>query len=345
MNEKAERHYQSSKGFSKVELEELAANPKTESIQFANPISENEIDLLEKIVFSKRPDIVLRVYAHYGETCDLSFIHRIPSLRRFYANSLSKAKGIEAVTELIKLEHLSVGIFNLDNFDFLHKINPNLKRLTLGNTQSKKPKIESIKRFKNLEFLYLEGQQKGIEAIRELKDLKKIVLRSISTNNIDFLENLKNLWSVEILLGGIKNFSALETLTSLKYLELFHVRHLSDLSFISRLETLQDLCLQSLKQVKKLPDFSNNKLLRRITLENLKGLTDLSSLKNAPCLKEFLYISAENLQPENILPVLENPSVENVTCGFGSDKKNNRFDEFAKQYGKKKYESSLFDFK
>jgi len=331
-----------SKGVNQNDLEILASNPKTQSIQFASPLTDKEIELLELVVFSKRPDISLRVYGHYGETCDLAFIQKIPSLRKFSADCLTDASGIEVVAQLENLEHLGVGIFNLDNFDFLDKINSNLKELYLHQTRSKKPKIRSIQRFEQLEFLYLEGQQKGIEAISNLKKLEKIVLSSISTNNIDYLKNLEHLWSVDIKLGSIKDLSSLTTLPSLKYLELWQIRDLSDLSFISELGSLQNLFIQSLKHITKLPDFSNNKKLIRIYLENLKGLKDLSTLKNAPSLKELIYVSADNQEPENLIPVLENPTVEKVFCRFGNDKKNNRFDELAKQYNKSEYKHETY---
>ncbi|WP_052461064.1 leucine-rich repeat domain-containing protein [Psychroserpens mesophilus] len=336
--------YQISKGIRKRELEKLASNKKTQSIQFASPLSNNEIDLLEKIVFSNRPDISLRVYGHYGENCDLTFIKKIPSLRKFSADCLMDAKGIEVVTELNNLEELGVGIYNLDNFDFLESINPNLKELYLQKTKSKKPKISSISRFTELEYLYLEGQQKGIESIKELKKLEKVILRSISTKNVDYLSDLKELWSVDIKLGGTQNFDALTTLPKLKYLELWQIRNLSDLSFVSKLNTLQNLFIQSLKQLDKLPDFKNSTSLRRIYLENLKGLTNLNSLKNAPKLKEFIYVLAENQEPENLIPVLENKNLESVFCRFGSDKKNNRFDQLAKEYNKAEYEYSEFKY-
>ncbi|WP_156307615.1 leucine-rich repeat domain-containing protein [Sphingobacterium endophyticum] len=336
--------YEISKGVTKNDLKTLATNPETQSIQFSSPLTEKEIELLEHIVFSKRPDIFLRVYGHYGKNCDLSFIQKIPSLRRISADCLMDAKGVEVFSQLKNLEHLGVGIFNLDNFDFLDNINSNLTELYLHNTRSKKTKINSIQRFEHLNYLYLEGQQKGIEAISNLKKLKKIVLRSISTKNVDYLKNLEHLWSVDIKLGGIKDLSGLTSLKSIKYLELWQVRDLADLSFISKLESLQNLFIQSLKQLTKLPDFSNNNKLRRIYLENLRGLNDLSTLKNAPSLKEFIYVLAENQQPENIIPVLENTSVERVFCKFGSNKKNNRFDGLAQQYNKKEYNYSVFEF-
>lgn len=334
--------YQISKGIRKKELEKLASNKKTQSIQFVSPLSNSEIDLLEKIVFSKRPDISLRVYGHYGENCALTFIKKIPSLRKFSADCLMDASGIEIVTELNNLEELGVGIYNLENFDFLENINKNLKELYLHKTKSKKPNISSISRFTELKYLYLEGQQKGIESVKELKKLEKVILRSISTKNLDYLADLKELWSVDLKLGGTQNFDALVTLPKLKHLELWQIRNLSDLSFVSKLNTLQNLFIQSLKQLDKLPDFKNSISLKRIYLENLKGLTNLESLKNAPSLKEFIYVLAENQEPENLIPVLENKSLESVFCKFGSDKKNNRFDQLAKEYNKAEYKSTEF---
>lgn len=326
--------FQISTQVSERDLETLAANSVTKTIQFADPLSDKQVELLEKIVFSKRPDILLRIYGHYGKVCDLSFIERIPSLRKVSADCLIDAKEIEVVTKLKNLEHLAVGIFDLDNFDFLDGINPNITQLSLSQTRSKKPKIKSISRFTKLELLYLEGQQNGIESVKELKNLQRIVLRSISTKNIEFVEGLSYLWSVDVNLGGIKNFDALSTLPQIKYLELRQVGDLRDLSFVSRLATLQNLYIQSLKQVEELPDFTECISLRRIYLENMKSLKDLSSLRLAPNLREFTYVLAHNQEPKQMQALLENPNVEDVFCRFGSDRKNRQFDDLALKHGK-----------
>jgi len=334
-------HYNISTGFEETDLRALAVDSSTKYIQFSTPLSNDEIDLLERIIFSQRQDIALRIFGHYSTACDLAFLERIPSLRKVSIDCLIEATGINTVTKLKNLETLAVGILDLDNFDFLEKINPNIKELVLYHTRSKKPNIEGIERFENLEYLYLEGQQNGINAIRKLKDLKKIVLRSISTPNIDYLEGLKHLWSVDIKLGGIKSFEALKNLPSIKYLELWQVRGLSDLSFISALLSLQNLFIQSLKQVTALPDLSTSKLLRRISLESMSGLTDVTSLKDVPNLKEFIIWDGSQ-NADVFLPVFENPTVESV-CGFlGSAKRNNRFAELARQYHKKTFEHSDF---
>jgi hypothetical protein len=336
--------YEIYQGVTKDDLKQLIKNPKASSIQFSTPLDKKVVDYLEEIVFSQRPDILLRVYGHYSEECNLQFLERIPSLRKLWADCLRNAKGIESINKIQNIEILGVGIFELDNFDFLDKITPTLKELYLHQTRSKKPKIDSISRFKNLEYLYLEGQSKGIEGIEKLKGLKKIVLRSISTENLDYLTGQNNLWSVDIKLGGIKNFDALKTLPNLKYLELWQIRDLADLSFISSLEPLQNLFIQSLRNVEKLPPLDRLKKLRRIYLENLKGLKHLNSLRHIENLKEFVYVLAQNQEPENLKPVLDNPSVKSVLCRFGSDKKNDTFDNLVRKAGKGIYKWSEFNY-
>jgi hypothetical protein len=334
--------YQISSGVTKADLKSLAENPKTSSIQFSATLDEKDADHLEAIVFSQRPDILLRVYGHYSEECDLQFLERIPSLRKLSVDSLRSVKRIEAIANIQNIETLGVGVFELDNFDFLSKITPTLKELSLHQTRSKKPKIESIARFQDLEYLYLEGQSNGIDEIRNLNKLEKVVLRSISTENLDYLAGKEHLWSVDIKLGGIKSFEALKTLPNLKYLELWQISGLTDLSFISSLESLQNLYVQSLSKVEKLPSFDRLKKLKRIYLENLKSLEDLSSVKYAENLKEFIFVAAQSQEPEDMQPALDNPSVASVLCVFGSDKKNSAFDNLATKANKEKYKWSKF---
>lgn len=51
---------------------------------------------------------------------------------------------------------------------------------------------------------------------------------------------------------------------------------------------------------------------------------------------------AQNQEPENLVPLLENKNVKSVFCMFGSDKKNNRFRELADDFGKIQYEYHKF---
>lgn len=336
--------YQIAKGITKKEVIDLCDNKNVSSIQFCSALNEIEFEYLEEFLFSKRHDVSLRVYGHYSEKCDLNFLKIISSVQKFSADCLRSVKGFENILELKNIETLGIGIWDLENFDILQDLNPNLKKLYLHQTKSKKPKINFIGRFENLECLYLENQSKGIEDINALKKLKDLTLRSITTENLDYLIGLNELWSVDIKLGGIKNFKALENLKNLKYLELWQIRNLSDLSFISNLLQLQNLFIQSLPNVIELPNLEKLVSLKRIYLENLKGLENLDSLQYAKSLKEFLYVSASNIDIENLIPALDNLNLGFISCGFGNLKKNIAFDKLVLKSGKQPYRYSDFKY-
>lgn len=85
-------------------------------------------------MFSKRPDITLRVFGFYDEVCDLSFLKSIPSVRKVSVDCLQEAVGVGTITNLKELEELTIGIHKLNSFEFLKMISPGLKKLFLGKT-------------------------------------------------------------------------------------------------------------------------------------------------------------------------------------------------------------------
>jgi hypothetical protein len=235
------------------------------------------------------------------------------------------AVGVENVSALEKIESLQVGIYHLEGFRFLDQVNKHLKKLSLGQTKSKKPDLSVLSRFESLEEIYLEGQQKNIDVLSHLMTLRDVTLRSISTPGLGYLSSLNRMWSLDIKLGGTRDLSALEGMSGIKYLELWQIRGLSDISVVSSLTGLQYLFLQSLRRVTKLPTFDELASLRRVCLENMKGLEDISSLETAPALEECILVSVTNLLPEDWLPLLRNPNLKRSFGGFGSDKRNHRF--------------------
>jgi len=201
-----------------------------------------------------------------------------------------EASNVEMLDRLPNLEALSVGIYSLESFSFLHSLPNTLTTLFLGATKSKKPKLTGLGRFTNLKELYMEG------------------------------------------------------LANLKYLELWQIRGLSDISFISTLSGLQYLFLQSLRNVTELPDLSGLTSLRRVYLETMKGLNDVSGLIQAPALEEYIHVCAQNMSPEQYSEMLENKTLKSALFGFGSDKKNQKMERLMKYKGIKQYSHQPFNF-
>lgn len=332
------------KSISISEIKSIISSKNVKTLQTSSPVSEKSWDLINNYLIPARPDIEIRIFGHYSEDCDLSILKRIPNVKKLSIDCLMDASNVENIDQLNNLESLSVGIYSLESFSFLNSLPNTLNYLFIGTTKSKKPSLTNLERFTNLKELYIEGQQKGIEAIGEIKSLEKLVLRSVSPKDISFLTELKKMWCLDIKLGGIKDFTQIRSLTNLKYLELWQVRGLSDISFVSTLSGLQYLFLQSLRNVKKLPDFSGLTQLRRVYLETMKGLQDVSGLFRAPALEEYIHVCAQNMSPEQYKKILEIKTLKSVLFGFGSDKKNNEMDKLMKLKGVEEYGHQPFQF-
>jgi len=329
---------------SRWDINKLLKDKDLEVLQTAEAVDEDTLRRLNDSLFSKRPDVQFRVYGFYSSACDLEFLSLMTNVRDLSVDCLHNASGIEAIVSLPRIRRLGIGIWNLEDLGFLNEVSDEIESISIGTTRSKKPDLAPLARFSKMKRIYLEGQRKNIEVVSQLGNLEKVVLRSITVPDLEFLKPLERLWSLEIKLGGTKNLAALKGMTRLKYLELWQVLGLSDLDVISTLTGLQYLFLQSLTRVGNLPDFRELTSLRRISLETMKRLQDVSTLRHAPALIEYIHIAANNLQPGDYLPLLENENVRKVRIGFGSDKKNNAFKALLSKYGKEWAEFKPFEF-
>jgi hypothetical protein len=295
-------------------------------------------------LFAAKPEVCLRVFGFYGRACDLSFCSRMTNLEHFKADCLMDVSGVEHVAKMQRLKTLGIGVFHLQNFDFLSDVPASLVELALLSTRSKKPDLSLLARFKDLRKLFLEGQSKGIGAISTLTALEAVSLRSITLPTLDLLRPLNKLWSFDLKLGGTRNLWALEGLNHLKYLEIWQVSGLEDLGVLATLEGLQFLFLQSLKNVVALPSMSRLGKLRRVYLENMKGLKDISGLLEAPVLEELIHVDNRTLSVESYLPLLRKGLLKRVMVGFGSDHKNRRFETLQKENGIEEYKHTNFEY-
>lgn len=315
------------------EIELLAENEQLRVLQCCSPVPDQTWARLDELL-ARRPDIEIRVYGFLGSVCDLSFVRLIPNARQFRADYLMKAVGVEHLACLQKLESLGIGIYDLENFSFLHSVTPGIKHLSLFATKSKKPSLSELSRFCSLTTLYLESQVKDIEVIGELGNLEDLTLRSITLNDLNFLSELPRLWSLDMKLGGTTNLSGIAGKESIKYLELWQIKGLSHIDVVSSLRGLQYLFLQSLRRVESIPELSQLGELRRIYLENMKGLRDLKGVASAPNLQEFSFVSALNMKPFDFAELLKMPTLQRLWVGLGSEAKNRAIREMIVKSGK-----------
>jgi hypothetical protein len=113
------------------EVEQLISDPDIRVLQCSTPVEPNTWDLLNRNLFIRRPEIELRVYGSYSSVCNLSFVSRVRNVRRFSADCLMQATGVEHLAALENLEELSIGIYSLESFDFLKHLPEGIKEAAI----------------------------------------------------------------------------------------------------------------------------------------------------------------------------------------------------------------------
>jgi hypothetical protein len=145
--------------------------------------------------------------------------------------------------------------------------------------------------------------------------------------DLSLLLPLTRLGSLDLKLGGTRDLGLLPRIGQLRYLELWMIKGLRDVSAIGGIESLRSLFLQALPQVRALPDLSSLTELRRVHLETMKGLSDLRPLATAPALEALLLIDMRHLTPADLRPLVGLPRLRAVTPGLGSLRRNDAASE------------------
>lgn len=224
--------------------------PEHTTVQISSRLTDDEFRRLADFM-ADYPDVRLRVYGGYdGSITDLDFLRFFPRLRRF---------SVDAIYELP----------SMDGIGLLSEV---LEDLLIGWTRSKRFSLRTLAKFRNLRTLYLEGQQKDIDAIGELEALEDLTLRSITLPDLSALVPLRRLNSLDIKLGGTRDVALLPRIGKLTYVELWRIRGLEEASSLAEVPTLERFFLQTLKGVTSLPSFAQSKELRSVALDTMKAV-------------------------------------------------------------------------
>lgn len=318
-----------------AEINKLCKMSELRMIQYNHPLAADTYTDLNDLLFAKRSDVTLRIYGFYDEVCDLECLEYMPAVAKLSIECAGEIAHLQSMATLQQLSEFSLKCEQMDSFELLSQIPASLQSLVLGATSSKKPDLNVLARFEQLTYLSIDGHHKHIEVIRQLKALEQLVLQSISVSDLNFLADLKSLWSLHIHFGGTRQLEELARLQHIKYLRLSQIKGLEDIHFISAMQGLQYLYLEALPHIKTLPALDQLHSLRKIELIGMKGLKDIQSLEHAPALIEFIHREAWEMAPEAYEPLMRNPSVKRAYAHLKNAKKMNTFQHLLHHYHKK----------
>lgn len=272
-------------------------DPRCQVVQFSAPLTDHDFSKLASFLIGY-PNVPLRIYGHYQGASDFGFLKYFPFLKGFQGD-----------------------VFEIQSWDGLECLSGSLEFLALGATR-RRFSLSLISRFTGLTDLFLDGHKKDISVLGGFTELVYLTLQSVSLPDLSLLEPLSNLRSLALKLGGTNQLALLPSLTQLRYLELWMIRALSDLSAIGRLGELRYLFLQDLKNVTSLPSFSGLHKLHRVHIENLKGLSDLRPIAEAPCLEELVLAQMSHVKLEDLRCFCSHPTLSKASIGLGSQRRN-----------------------
>jgi hypothetical protein len=252
-------------------IERTLAEHRPRLMQFAQPLPERLLEAAASAL-AEFPDVGFRVY---GRSVDPSLVW----LGRF-----------------AHIHDLSIDLWHATSFDLLASFK-RLRKLSLGETASRRPSLAFLSSLPEIEILRVEAHDKDFAAVGEMPKLRQLHLRVPRVKTLDPLRGHKLLEVVAIDFGGIRDLTPLGDLPALRAMELYQIRKLDtdDLDAIGDCRSLVALSLGALRNVTRLAALTRGPrdTLRYLTLEQMGGLETLEDLGLCTALEQIHLVESK----------------------------------------------------
>ena len=289
-------------------------------IQFSDRIYTDKIlNELNNLCSVFGDNFVIRFYGHYQSSFDCKTLSKLPNAKAIYLDCLLKADNLEFLTGLKNLSRLSLGVFELTDTEIFKALNfLNLKELIIGETKTKGINLEYLKNYKDLSFLIICGHTKNLEVVGNLANLEYLGLNSISKVSLTFINRLKKLKSLHIILGGRENINEIEE-NEIETLEIVRVRGFNNFNSVSNFKKLETLLIEDQAHLKELVFTKGTQTLKDLRLVNCKTLNALEGLENLSNLNK-LSIYKTDIQFDKFVNQVFPGSLKVFTFGTSKNK-------------------------
>jgi protein phosphatase 1 regulatory subunit 7 len=243
---------------------------------------------INELCLAHDENLCIRFYGHYSEPFDCNVLQKIPHVKCLYIDCMISANNLHQVKKLLNLRSLCLGIFEIEDPEILSASNlKDLTELIIDTTKTKAFNLGHLRGFRKLKSLRISGHTKNIDAIGVLSELETLTLYAIKKVPLHFINQLKQLKKLEILLGGRDNLNELE-LNAIEHLDITWVRGLRDLSCLANFPQLKSLKIEDEIQLATLDFNTIYPHLTEVKLYNCKKLETIEGLKNLPQLNTLV---------------------------------------------------------
>lgn len=271
----------------RVQIEQDLRGGNQVIVQFSHPdFYASILEEVDELCARLDENFGVRFYGHYSLSFDGRTLLRIPHVKMLHLNSLVQAHNTEALAWLEHLHSLNLGIHELENSDILGiDLLRSLRDLTIISDR-KLLNLQYFKEFSHLEQLHVGGKVKNLDAIGYLEGLNYLALHSISKLPLHFINRLKKLKHLRILLGGREHIQEIEE-NEIDDLEIVRIRGFHDLSNITKFRALTSLRIEDQARLREIGFDRRMEALEEITISNCKGLARLSGMERLPSLRKL----------------------------------------------------------
>ena len=257
-------------------------------VQFVKPpASDSILERLNTLCRKFGSNFEIRFFGFYGDTFDGRLLRRIPDVKALSVDCLTRAINSSEITNLRSLEELSIGVYELKELEILSSENFfSLKALSVSETRSSALNLNYLRHYRELKSLYICGHTKNIEAIGELSGLEQLGLSSIKKTNLNFVNQLKELKGLTIILGGRDNINEIAE-NNIENLEIIWVRGFNEFANISRFKSLKKLRIEGQIKLERLEFDNDMPFLNTVSVFNCKSLRTINGLINLSALNDL----------------------------------------------------------
>lgn len=203
------------------------------------------------------------------------------TVKRLYLNGPDLLEDLSMLENLPRLDHVEINTTTVEDLAAFSSLRE-LKSIGISSAAQLKS-ISGIERCKSLELLRIHGPVKSLEPVRNLAELKAVLVTQSEISDLGPLSQCKNLKVLQLFGAKISDLTPIAGLRNLENLEI-ESTFVTDISPLSQLVKLRNLDLGGLKlddwsALSKLTDLEYLSL-PRTNFPDLSLVEDMKQLKS-----------------------------------------------------------------
>ncbi|WP_336517665.1 hypothetical protein [Pollutibacter soli] len=305
----------------------------TVTVQFSDAIYTRQmLSDLNEICNVNDERFSIRFYGHRSSTFDCHLFHDIPDVKSLVVDPEAVLVHTDAFTHLSSLKSFSLDPDDLDNKNFFsNPVFAKLEKLSIGNTARNDINLEYLGSMTKLKILILHEQTKNIEAIGGTVVLEKLTLNKIKKVKLDFVNKLRHLHTLRLLLGSREDIGEIEE-NNIECLEMVLVRGFNNLSGLSAFKKLRQLRFEDLAQLQSISFGESQQTLEELKIANCKSLEEINGLAQLKNLSS-LFINVTSIDFDDMLNRGLPSSLKNFSFYTGKSKRDQQIKTELKKSG------------